>query len=157
MLMANSVEGRFPFLDDDVADLAASLPQHFKLRGLDEKRVLKLAAKDLLPAEVLERKKQPYRAPDALSFVGKDAPEWMRDVLDEQAVKDAGVFEPRAVAQLFAKCERQADGGQYSNADNMALVGVVSTQLLSQELVQRLPKADAQAKLTTDVDKGAAA
>jgi asparagine synthase (glutamine-hydrolysing) len=156
MLMASSVEGRFPFLDDEVAELANSLPHHFKLRGLDEKRVLKLAAQELVPAEVLERKKQPYRAPDALSFVGKDAPDWMRDVLGEEAVKDAGVFEPRAVAQLFAKCERRAESGQYSNADNMALVGVVSTQLLSQELVQRLPAADAQAKLTTDVDMGAA-
>ncbi len=44
MLMANSVEGRFPFLDRNVADLAASLPDAFKLHGLDEKYIVKRAA-----------------------------------------------------------------------------------------------------------------
>ncbi len=65
MLMAHSVEGRFPFLDPDVARLADSLPPSYKLRVLDEKHVLKQVAKGLVPAEILERKKQPYRAPDA--------------------------------------------------------------------------------------------
>src|SRR5205823_8913124 len=69
MLMAHSVEGRFPFLDRDVAALANRLPSDYKLRVLDEKHVLKRAARDLIPPEILARPKQPYRAPDALSFV----------------------------------------------------------------------------------------
>src|SRR5215203_3239622 len=64
MLMANSVEGRFPFLDRRVAALAESLPAAYKLKVLDEKHVLKRAAASLVPAAILERKKQPYRAPD---------------------------------------------------------------------------------------------
>src|SRR5204862_5570091 len=73
MLMAHSVEGRFPFLDPDVIDLAHSLPDTAKLRVLDEKHVLKRVARSLVPREIIARKKQPYRAPDALSFVSAAA------------------------------------------------------------------------------------
>src|SRR5699024_4226332 len=65
MLMASSVEGRFPFLDAHVVELAGRLPSRHKLLGLDEKHILKRAFADLLPTEVLRRPKQPYRAPDA--------------------------------------------------------------------------------------------
>ncbi len=67
--MAQSIEGRFPFLDARIMDWAAKLPARMKLRGLDEKSILKRAAGDLVPPSVLERKKQPYRAPDAASFI----------------------------------------------------------------------------------------
>ncbi|MCX5747285.1 MAG: asparagine synthase (glutamine-hydrolyzing) [Proteobacteria bacterium] len=144
MAMASSVEGRFPFLDKDVVDLAMSLPADYKLRVLDEKHVLKRAAKDLVPASIIKRPKQPYRAPDALAFI-PDASgqplDWVAEVLSERAVRDAGVFEPRAIAQLWAKCitaGTRPDG--VSNADNMALVGVLSTQLLHRDLVAADPQ-----------------
>jgi asparagine synthase (glutamine-hydrolysing) len=128
MLMAHSIEGRFPFLDKDVMELANSLPHEMKLRVLDEKYVLKAASRDLLPPEVLARKKQPYRAPDAVCFATEGAPPWVEAVLSEASLDDAGVFEPRAVSQLYKKC--RAAAGTLSNADNMALVAVLSTQLL---------------------------
>ncbi len=152
MLMAHSVEGRFPFLDKDVVALADSLPARFKLAGLDEKHVLKRVAADLVPAEILERKKQPYRAPDALSFVGADAPEWPHEVLRPEAVADAGVFEPEMVTRLWAKCRAKGDGQQFSQADNMALVGILSTQLLHAQFVAQPPEAPAPAHIRTVVD-----
>src|SRR6202007_990426 len=79
MLMAHSVEGRFPFLDREVVELANSLPDAQKLKVLDEKHVLKRVGESLIPASVVHRKKQPYRAPDALSFVGPDAPGWIAE------------------------------------------------------------------------------
>jgi asparagine synthase (glutamine-hydrolysing) len=136
MLMAHSVEGRFPFLDRHVMDFANRLPASYKLRGLDEKHVLKRASADVVPAEILRRKKQPYRAPDALSFVGPDAPPYLAEVMDDRAVADAGVFDPRVVAQLWSKCRTRGDSAQFSNADNMALVGVLSTQLLHAQFVR---------------------
>ncbi|MDO8836521.1 MAG: asparagine synthase (glutamine-hydrolyzing), partial [Vicinamibacterales bacterium] len=136
MLMAHSVEGRFPFLDRHVMNFANLLPASYKLRGLDEKHVLKRASADLVPAEILRRKKQPYRAPDALSFVGPDAPPYVAEVMDDRAVAEAGVFDPRVVAQLWAKCRTRGDSAQFSNADNMALVGVLSTQLLHAQFVR---------------------
>jgi asparagine synthase (glutamine-hydrolysing) len=139
MLMANSVEGRFPFLDKDVVALASSLPDEYKLKVLDEKHVLKRASDGLIPPQIARRQKQPYRAPDALSFVGDDAPAWIADHLSERAVRDAGVFDPGMVQSLWKKCQARRDESQMSNADNMAVVGVLSTQLLHAQLVARQP------------------
>jgi len=138
MLMASSVEGRFPFLDARVVELANRLPASFKLRVLDEKHVLKRASAGLVPEAVIARTKQPYRAPDAESFLGPGAPDWVHDALRERTLTAAGVFDPRAVAQLHAKCTRQlASGTPLSNSDNMALVGVLSTQLLHQTFIDQ--------------------
>jgi asparagine synthase (glutamine-hydrolysing) len=152
MLMAHAVEGRFPFLDPEVAALADSLPAAYKLRVLDEKHVLKQAARDLVPPAILQRKKQPYRAPDALAFVGPDLPDWIGEVTGEAALREAGVFEPGAVARLMRKC-RARDGEPFSNTDNMAVVGVLSTQLLHHELVARAPEAGPPVPLTTLVER----
>jgi asparagine synthase (glutamine-hydrolysing) len=135
MLMGHSVEGRFPFLDHNVMEFANSLPPEAKLRILDEKHILKRAARDLVPDAILRRAKQPYRAPDAQSFVQDDAPDYVAELLSKQAVEAAGVFEPGAVSRLMDKCRRLRDRVP-SNADNMAVVGVLSTQLLHHQLVQ---------------------
>jgi len=153
MLMAHSVEGRFPFLDRHVMALANSLPASYKLHVLDEKHVLKRAAEGLVPPEILRRPKQPYRAPDASAFVGRGAPDWVGDLLSERALDDAGVFDPRAARRVYAKCLSHADGGPLSNADNMALVGIVSTQLLHRDFVAAAPRAVAPASLRTCVDR----
>ena len=139
MLMAHGVEGRFPFLDSEVVAYANALPPTAKLHVLDEKHVLKRAARELIPREILERPKQPYRAPDAPSFVGQDAPEYVGDVLSAEAVGRAGVFEVAKVEALLAKCREHGAGGRLSNADNMAFLGILSTQLLWQAFVHRRP------------------
>ena len=108
VLMANSVEGRFPFLDRQVARLAESLPASYKLAGLDEKHVLKRAARETVPPEILERPKQPFRAPDALSFADDAAREWVDAVASREAVTAAGIFNPQATEQLMAKCRARA-------------------------------------------------
>jgi asparagine synthase (glutamine-hydrolysing) len=153
MLMAHSVEGRFPYLDRQVVALADSLPPSYKLRVLDEKHVLKRAAADLVPAEILRRPKQPYRAPDALSFAGREAAAWIAEVAGPRAVQDAGCFDPRAVAALLAKCAAHAATGQFSNADNMGVVGVLSTQLLHHHFISRRPAAAAPREIRTVIDR----
>jgi asparagine synthase (glutamine-hydrolysing) len=153
MLMAHSVEGRFPFLDKDVVALADSLPAAYKLRVLDEKHVVKRAAADVVPREILARKKQPYRAPDALSFVAGNAPGYIDEVLSESALRDANVFEPQAVVQLLRKCRARGSEGQFSNTDNMALVGVLSTQLLHRQFIAGRPDGSRAIELRTDIDK----
>ncbi|HEY0993853.1 MAG TPA: asparagine synthase (glutamine-hydrolyzing) [Kofleriaceae bacterium] len=134
MLMAHSVEGRFPFLDPDVIDLANGLPDAMKLRVLDEKHVLKRVAAGLVPREILARKKQPYRAPDAQSFASPAAAPAIDELLSERAVATAGVLDAPAVQRLWRKC-RAAGGRGLSNTDNMALVFAISTQLLCRELL----------------------
>jgi asparagine synthase (glutamine-hydrolysing) len=153
MLMAHSVEGRFPFLDPDVIALANSLPPSYKLRVLDEKHVLKRAARGMIPEPIIARTKQPYRAPDALSFVDSDRPGYIDEMMSASAVAAAGVFDPRAVDQLWGKCRGKQGEGQFSNADNMAVVGVLSTQLLHDSLIRRPRDVDLPT-LGTVVERG---
>ncbi|PBC07707.1 asparagine synthase (glutamine-hydrolyzing) [Mesorhizobium sp. WSM3859] len=152
MLMAHSIEGRFPFLDDNVVTLANALPDSYKLRGLDEKHVLKRVAAPILPPEVVARKKQPYRAPNAMSFFADGAPAYIGDALSETAVRASGVFDPQSVSRLVGKCRARTGEGDMSNSDNMALVGVLSTQLLHQQFVASHPTGATRPDLSIDVD-----
>jgi asparagine synthase (glutamine-hydrolysing) len=138
---ANSVEGRFPFLDHRVAEFAATIPPGYKIRGLNEKYILKKAMKPELPPEIVKRVKQPYMAPDSNCFVQPDSPAYVAEMLSEEAVKRTGLFNPRAVALLYKKCQKGAEE-HLSFKDNMAFVGILSTQLLSQRFFQdfALPK-----------------
>lgn len=152
MLMAHSVEGRFPFLDTAVTELAAGLPDAFLLRGLDEKHILKRVAAGLVPDSIIKRPKQPYRAPDAASFVGPDAPSWVSDLLEEGSLGRAGIFQPQAVRRLLRRTA-DAEGRPVGNSDNMALVGVVSTMLLHEQHVERPPDRGRPRNLRTVVDR----
>jgi len=153
MLMAHSIEGRFPFLDREVVGIADSLPPEYKLRGLDEKHVLKRVAQNVVPDQILKRKKQPYRAPDALSFLGDDTPDYVEDILDAKNVELAGVFDSSAVERLWRKCKARAGAGQFSNTDNMALVGVLSTQLVHHHFIRHCPGFTVPARLSVDIDR----
>ncbi len=79
--MAHGVEGRFPFLDHRVFEYAAKLPAERKLAGMREKAALRDLAADLLPAEIIERGKQPYRAPEVTPFFSEGSPEWVEESL----------------------------------------------------------------------------
>jgi asparagine synthase (glutamine-hydrolysing) len=138
MLMAHSVEGRFPFLDADVMDLCNSLPAQYKLNGLNEKFILKKVAQDIIPDKIIHRPKQPYRAPDAIAFVGPDAPEYVEELLSDSVLTRAGLFEAEAVRGLYAKCKARAAGydAVFSNTDNMGLVGILSTQLTVDQFIK---------------------
>ena len=126
MAMAHSVEGRFPFLDHRLVEFAATIPPEQKILGLREKHILRKAMSDLLPPEIDNRTKQPYRAPDSPSFNGPTARAYVNDVLSPQALEETGHFNPRAVAKLRAKCDT---GKPLGFRDNMAFVGILSTQL----------------------------
>ncbi len=63
MSMAHGLEVRSPFLDTDLLELAMRLPPSVKARGLSLKRVLKAAVADLLPAEILDRRKRGFGVP----------------------------------------------------------------------------------------------
>lgn len=151
MLMAHSVEGRFPFLDRDVLELAGTLPDSAKLAVLDEKHVLKRVAAELVPREIVQRVKQPYRAPDAAAFVAPGAPDWVEWAMSPAALAASGVFDPKVVARLWDKCRAHA-AERFSNTDNMAVVGVLSTQLLYEQLVRARPEAR-PIELSTLIDR----
>lgn len=126
MAMAHGVEGRFPFLDHRLVEFASRIPPSLKLKGLTEKYILREATKDLLPASIASRTKQPYRAPDSQSFDSDSAPAYVAAALAPAAVADCGLFNPQAVAKLHDKCRRQGISGF---RDNAAFIGILSSQL----------------------------
>ncbi|MFH1808764.1 MAG: asparagine synthase (glutamine-hydrolyzing) [Pseudomonadota bacterium] len=132
MTMGHSVEGRFPFLDHRVAEFAAALPPRLKMRVLDEKYLLKQLGKGRIPAPILARPKQPYRAPDLTAFIGPAGAlhPSVADALEPHALAAAGLFHPPAVAALVRKCQA---GRAIGTRDAMALVGILSTQLLMKQ------------------------
>jgi asparagine synthase (glutamine-hydrolysing) len=135
MSMGNSVEGRFPFLDHRVVQFAASLPARLKMKVLNEKFLLKKAVTGLIPEPIRVRKKQPYRAPDAASFFGADGSMvgYAEELLSSRRLAQDGVFNPAAVGKLVAKARTGHDLG---TKDNMAMVGVLSTQLLINSFIR---------------------
>ena len=132
MAMAHAVEGRYPFLDHRVSEFAARLHPSLKMRVLNEKFLLKEAARDLVPGSIRQRSKQPYRAPDGESFFCGRPPEYVDEMLSSSVVKATGIFDPDSVCKLVAKFQ---SGRTTSTKDNMALVGVLSTQLMIHQFI----------------------
>ncbi|HUP10378.1 MAG TPA: asparagine synthase (glutamine-hydrolyzing) [Caldimonas sp.] len=137
MAMAASVEARYPFLDHRVIEFAARLPARLKIRGLAEKVLLKDAMRAELPASVVQRRKQPYRAPDSACFFAgsKPLPE-VAELLEPAALRRAGIFDPAAVGRLLEKCR---SGRAVGFGDNMAFIGVLSTMLLHEQMIRKEP------------------
>ena len=134
MAMGNSIEGRFPFLDHRVVEFAATLPLHYKIRGINEKYILKKCMAPHLPKNIVKRTKQPYLAPDSKSFfAGGKAADYVDELLSEKIVAEYGYFNPRPVSLLVNKCKK---GGAIGFKDNMALVGILSTQILHRQFVE---------------------
>jgi asparagine synthase (glutamine-hydrolysing) len=134
MLMSNSVEGRFPFLDHRVIEFANRLSPRMKMRALNEKYLLKRAMAAHLPKQILDRHKQPYRAPDIPAFFSVDPPPYVEDLLSPETVKRYGYFDSKKVPFLVAKARR---GKSIAYKDSMALVGILSAQLCHYHFVER--------------------
>ena len=131
MAMANSVELRVPYLDHRIIEYMATVPSRFKIRGLNEKYLLKKVFKDLLPSQIVNRAKNPYRAPIRNSFFNNRFLD-INSILSEKEISEAGVFNPAKVKMLISKVERTEN---LSELDNMALAGIISTQFLHNDFI----------------------
>jgi asparagine synthase (glutamine-hydrolysing) len=131
MAMAQSIEARFPFLDHRVIDFANKLSPTYKLRGLAEKHIPRMAMKSELPGSIARRPKRPHRAPDSSSFFSDGKPlDYVRELLSPERIRAAGIFD--AIVKLVAKC---SPGRALGFGDNMAFVEALSTMLLHEQFV----------------------
>lgn len=135
--LAHSVEARHPFLDYRVVEFAAALPQNLKMKVLNEKYILKQAFGHLLPPAILHRHKQPYRAPDGRSFFAGNADGYIEELLSPEAIAASGLFDTAAVAKLVDKFKT---GRAIGVKDDMALVGILSTQLVLHHFIHHTQK-----------------
>ncbi|MEW8470447.1 MAG: asparagine synthase (glutamine-hydrolyzing) [Candidatus Thiodiazotropha sp.] len=133
--MANSIEGRYPFLDHRVIEFAATLPSRYKIMGLNEKYLLKQTMQGLIPESIRKRSKQPYRAPDSQSFFNGEKPlDYVAYLFSEERIRKAGYYNPKTVGLLLKKCAR---GKALGFADNMAFVGILSSMLVDELFIEQ--------------------
>jgi asparagine synthase (glutamine-hydrolysing) len=129
--MANSVEGRFVFLDHELIEFVSRIETNRKMVGLREKWILKEIGRGMLPARILERKKFPFRAPDMECFLTTSAGrQILEEALDPAGLESFGIFDPGKVQALAAKVGSVAKNNRrVTTSDNLVLMGVLSGQI----------------------------
>ncbi|MBN2106600.1 MAG: asparagine synthase (glutamine-hydrolyzing) [Deltaproteobacteria bacterium] len=133
MAMAHSVEIRPPYLDHRLFEFMSGVEPHWKVLGIHEKHLLKKVFRGMLPASITQRTKHPYRAPIQQSFNAAARSGYVRDLLSEQELNKNKFFDHSKVQALLKKV---AAGASTSETEGMALVGLLSTQLLYQQFIQ---------------------
>jgi asparagine synthase (glutamine-hydrolysing) len=108
--MANSIELRVPFLDHKVLEFAASLPGTFKVRGFVTKYIAKRAFRDLVPKEIMSRRKVGFPVPYA-KWLRTDLSGWLRDILLDRETLSRGYLKKSGVERLISANTRS---GEYS-------------------------------------------
>lgn len=134
MAMAHSVEGRYPFLDYRLMEFANQLPDQLKLNDMQEKWILRQFASKLIPAEISNRRKKPYRAPIHHSFLHPNNKEQTEFWFRTEKLEDSGIFSPSPAQKLLQKAMRSQ---QLSEMEEMAFVGILSTQYVHHYYVAR--------------------
>jgi asparagine synthase (glutamine-hydrolysing) len=110
MSMAVSLECRVPLLDQELVELAASIPESVKIRGGRLKHAMKAALRDVLPPDIRERKKRGFGTPMGAWLKGELAP-LVREVLSETSVATRGLFHYPQIARLISAHESQREDG----------------------------------------------
>jgi asparagine synthase (glutamine-hydrolysing) len=99
MTYANSVEGRYPFLDKDLVEFVSQIPPDLKLNDFEEKYILKQIAKNRIPAKILNREKFSFHAPGSPYLLKRNV-EYIQDILSYDTIKRQGYFHPDMVETL---------------------------------------------------------
>ena len=110
-----------PFLDHELVELCARIPPALKMRGLQEKHILRRALENDLPPEIVWRKKRGLAAP----FVQwlRELPDFAVELLSPEQVRARGYFEPEVVAALVEQHRSRSANHAKS------LLGVLAVQL----------------------------
>lgn len=129
VLYANSVEGRYPFLDERLIKFVYNLPDMLKLNGMTEKYILKEAYKGLIPEEIRVRRKYPYHAQNAKVLLDwKKKYSYIGDWLSEKNIKDLGIFDYSLVGRILKKYENTSLTWKPTTRENLLLMFMIGTQ-----------------------------
>ncbi len=130
--MAHSVEMRLPYLDYRIIELMGKVNSELKINGLNEKYLLKQIFKDRLPQRIVNRGKNPYRAPISKAIL-KSNIDLVKEYCSEESLRNSGLFDAVKVFRLVSKLEKSSSA---SEVDDMALVGIISTQIIYNKFVE---------------------
>jgi len=120
MTMAWGLEARVPFLDHELVELAARIPADLKVRQ-GGKWILKEAARTVVPAEVIDRPKGYFPVP-ALKYLRGPFLAFVRDILDQPAARERGLFQRAYVDRLLANPEGELTPKRHSKLWQVALL-----------------------------------
>ena len=137
--MANSVEGRLPFLDHPFVEAMCRVPDALKIHDGIEKYVLREAMKDRLPREIYQRTKFPYRTPDPSIFRGcyGGLDHLLDHYCSRQAIASSGLFNPDVITKLLSPKGRfQRFESRARRQLRRLMLFVLTTQILEKTFVQ---------------------
>ena len=100
MSMAHSLEVRVPLIDHKLVEFVTTIPAHLKLKGGQPKHLLTSALSDLLPNEIIARKKMGFEMPVASWMRGTLRP-ILDDVFSSRSLEARGLFNPSQAQQLY--------------------------------------------------------
>ncbi|QDU60089.1 Asparagine synthetase [glutamine-hydrolyzing] 3 [Planctomycetes bacterium Pan216] len=129
---AGSVEARPPLFDHVVVELAMGLPPEAKMKGDREKHILRDAFADIVPSDVVERRKQAFLAPPA-PFKGVEGQALLQRYLSREAIRDAGIWNPTKIAAIAALRRVMPR----NRLINLVLTIVLTAQILHDEMINQ--------------------
>ncbi len=127
--MHNSIEARYPFLDEDVIEFCTSIAPEYKIKGRTEKWLLRQVAAKTLPPRLARRPKTMFRASLSGTFLGPERPPWVDQLISPESLRRAGWFDPAAVAAEVHKQTSMPRITAKRFVFDVALTCVVTTQL----------------------------
>lgn len=113
--MAHSLEIRTAFLDTQVMEFVARIPERFKIRDQDVKVCLKTAARPYLPATAIDRPKEGFVLPVNQWLQQGWLFDYAREALSPSALKDHDLFDQKEVASILTRFQ----GGDPSLANKI--------------------------------------
>lgn len=134
MSLAHGVENRCPYLDRSVFDLAAAVNLRFD-DGFEEKRLLRRAFQQNLPASVVDKRKFPYRAPDAPAFAASP-PDYLDLVLSDVELAKLPFLDRKFAHALTTKVLSR-NPAQVSTKESQTFIFLLSIVLLRRAFVCR--------------------
>ncbi len=126
--MANSLECRYPFLDQAIIQFAFELPDLYKIYGMNEKYILKRLAYKYLPKEIIQRNKFPYRATIQMASLLKR--EEIQRTISKEAIDKCGIFNPVAVERFLGKIRNK---NTTTEKEFILCLFLLSTQIILME------------------------
>ncbi|PHV12115.1 asparagine synthase (glutamine-hydrolyzing) [Chitinimonas sp. BJB300] len=135
MSMAVSLECRVPLLDHELVELMAAIPSAIKIRDGRLKHILKLSVSDMLPAEILDRKKRGFGTPMG-AWLKRELAPLLQRLLSPEVIRTRGLFRSDAIQQLMADhASNRVDGTE-------ALIALLNLEVWSRIYLDRREPAD---------------
>lgn len=131
--MTHSLEGRLPFLDPQVVALANSLPPELKINAHGEKHILRESLRDVLPYNIMNKKKQPFVSPPMINWQHNgEFLNLISDILADDLFKHDRIFKRDKIVTLLERIRQDPEA--HAHYDNVLMI-IASIYFLDKNIV----------------------